>query len=113
MATGSRRIGRHGKLSWLTGPVMPLDPLAKRFLAMMAAASSGARTRPTASERRQSLAKLMRFARSDAAGVTATDGVLPGPAGDIPYRLYSPATDPTALPTFLFFHVHRLLAATT
>jgi len=66
---------------------MPLDPLAKRFLTMMAAASPEARARPTTSERRQSLAKLMQFARTDATEVTATDGVLPGPAGDIRYRL--------------------------
>lgn len=90
---------------------MPLDPLAKRFLAMMAAASPAARTRPTASERRQSLAKLMQFARTDAAGVTASDGVLPGPAGDIPYRLYSPARDEDApSPGFVFFHGGGMVA---
>ena len=49
---------------------MPLDPFAKRFLTMMAAASPAARTRPTTTERRQSLAKLMQFARTDATGVT-------------------------------------------
>lgn len=90
---------------------MPLDPLAKRFLAMMAAASPAARTQPTASERRQSLAKLMQFARADAAGVTASDGVLPGPAGDIPYRLYSPARDEdTPSPGFVFFHGGGMVA---
>jgi acetyl esterase len=89
---------------------MPLDPVAKRFLTMMAAASSGARTRPTASERRQSLAKLMQFARAEAANVTATDGTLPGPAGDIRYRLYAPVGDDTALPGFVFFHGGGMVA---
>jgi acetyl esterase/lipase len=89
---------------------MPLDPVAKRFLTMMAAASPGERTRPTASERRQSLAKLMQFARAEAANVTATDGSLPGPAGDIRYRLYAPAGDEAALPGFVFFHGGGMVA---
>jgi acetyl esterase len=89
---------------------MPLDPLAKRFLTMMAAAAPAARTRPTTSERRQSLAKLMQFARTDATEVTATDGVLPGPGGDIRYRLYSPASEDAALPGFVFFHGGGMVA---
>jgi acetyl esterase len=89
---------------------MPLDPLAKRFLTMMAAAAPATRTRPTTSERRQSLAKLMQFARTDATGVTATDGVLPGPGGDIRYRLYSPASEDAALPGFVFFHGGGMVA---
>ena len=89
---------------------MPLDPLAKRFLTIMAAASPEARARPTTSERRQSLAKLMQFARTDATEVTATDGVLPGPAGDIRYRLYSPASDAATLPGFVFFHGGGMVA---
>ena len=36
---------------------MPLDPLAKRFLAMMAAASPGDRSRPSSDDRRQAFAK--------------------------------------------------------
>jgi acetyl esterase len=90
---------------------MPLDPLAKRLLAMMAAASPRERTRPTTHERRQSLAKLMQFARADAAEVTSSDGVLPGPAGDIPYRLYTPASDADEpLPGFVFFHGGGMVA---
>lgn len=89
---------------------MPLDPLAKRFLTMMAAAAPAARTRPTTSERRQSLAKLMQFARADAVGVTATDDVLPGPGGDIRYRLYSPAGEDAVLPGFVFFHGGGMVA---
>jgi acetyl esterase/lipase len=90
---------------------MPLDPIAKRFMTMMAAASPGARTRPTAVERRLSLAKLMQFARAEAANVTATDGTLPGPAGDIRYRLYAPISeDDAALPGFVFFHGGGMVA---
>jgi acetyl esterase/lipase len=89
---------------------MPLDPLAKRLLAMMAAAAPVDRPRPTASERRQSLAKLMQFARSDVAGVSASDGILPGPGGDIAYRLYTPHDDAAPLPGFIFFHGGGMVA---
>jgi acetyl esterase len=90
---------------------MPLDPLAKRLLAMMAAAAPGERSRPTTDERRQSLAKLMQFARSDIAAVTITDSVMPGPAGSIPFRLYAPANEVTEeTPGFIFFHGGGLVA---
>jgi acetyl esterase len=84
---------------------MPLDPLAKRFLDMMAAAASDGRTPSTIDERRQAFAKLMRLTRADVAAVTGIDGAMPGPAGDIPYRLYAPANDANEyLPGFVFFH---------
>jgi acetyl esterase len=84
---------------------MPLDPLAKRFLAMMAAASPGDRSPATLDERRQAFAKLMQFARADVTAATGTDGAMPGPGGDLPYRLYAPASDATGdLPGFVFFH---------
>jgi acetyl esterase len=84
---------------------MPLDPLAKRFLKMMTAASKGDRPQPSLNERRQAFAKLMQFARTDVTAATGVDGVLPGPAGDLPYRLYTPVDDTTEnLPGFVFFH---------
>ncbi|HLX16941.1 MAG TPA: alpha/beta hydrolase [Bradyrhizobium sp.] len=90
---------------------MPLDPLAKRFLAMTAAASPRDRSRPSAETRRQALAKLMQFTRADVDAVAGIDGVMPGPAGDIRYRLYAPtgATD-EPLPGFVFFHGGGLVA---
>jgi acetyl esterase/lipase len=89
---------------------MPLDPLAKRLLTMMAAAGPQARSRPSVEARRQSLAKLMQFARADAPDVTASDGTLPGPGGEIPYRLYSPASASERAPGFVFFHGGGLVA---
>src|SRR5580692_6037569 len=90
---------------------MPLDPLAKRFLVMMAAASPGDRSRPTAHDRRQALAKLMQFARADVPPLVGVDGSLPGMAGDIPYRLYAPssASEPPS-PGFVFFHGGGMVA---
>ena len=90
---------------------MPLDPLAKRFLAMMAAAAPADRARPSVSERRQSLAKLMQFARAEVTSVTAIDGTLPGPAGDLRYRLYTAAgSTEKPMPGFVFFHGGGMVA---
>lgn len=98
---------------------MPLDPLAKRFLAMTAAASPADRSRPSAQdrpqdrihERRQALAKLMQFVRADVTVTAGVDGLLPGPAGDIPYRLYAPANATAEpLPGFIFFHGGGMVA---
>ncbi|MBW8856702.1 MAG: alpha/beta hydrolase fold domain-containing protein, partial [Bradyrhizobium sp.] len=89
---------------------MPLDPLAKRLLTMMAAAAPQARSRPSVEARRQSLAKLMQFARADAPDVTTSDGMLPGPGGALPYRLYSPAGADDRAPGFVFFHGGGLVA---
>src|ERR1700722_7254957 len=90
---------------------MPLDPLAKRLLTMLAAASPGDRSRPTAHDRRQALAKLMQFARADVPPLVGVDGLLPGLAGDIPYRLYAPssASEPLS-PGFVFFHGGGMVA---
>ncbi len=94
---------------------MPLDPLAKRFLAMTTAASPADRARPSAEdrvqERRQALAKLMQFARADVTTSPGIDGLLPGPAGDISYRLYAPANATgDLLPGFVFFHGGGMVA---
>lgn len=89
---------------------MPLDPLAKRLLTMMAAAAPQARGRPSVEARRQSLAKLMQFARADMPDVTTRDGVLPGRASELPYRLYTPADADEPAPGFVFFHGGGLVA---
>ncbi|MGA7999676.1 MAG: alpha/beta hydrolase [Bradyrhizobium sp.] len=84
---------------------MPLDPAAKRFLDMIAATASDGRSPSTLDERRRAFAKLMRLARADVADVTGIDGAMPGPAGDIPYRLYAPENVVAeSLPGFVFFH---------
>jgi acetyl esterase len=84
---------------------MPLDPAAKRFLTMMAAAASEGRPPSTLDERRQAFAKMMQFARAEVAAMTGIDGTMPGPAGALPYRLYAPANEVTGfLPGFVFFH---------
>ena len=84
---------------------MPLDPAAERFLKMIANTGSDGRSPSTLDERRQAFAKLMRLARAAVPTMAGIDGTLPGPAGDIPYRLYAPADDATEyLPGFVYFH---------
>ncbi|MEA2966790.1 MAG: acetyl esterase, partial [Alphaproteobacteria bacterium] len=92
---------------------MPLDPLAKRFLDMLAAAASDSRSPSTLDERRQAFAKLMQLTRADVADVTGIDGAMPGPGGALPYRLYAPANDVTEyLPGFVFFHGGGMVGGT-
>ena len=91
---------------------MPLDPLAKRFLAMMAAASPGDRSRPTPDERRQALAKLMQFARADVDGgnrdrrrhCRARPAIFPTGS------MRPQTTQPKTLPGFVFFHGGGMVA---
>lgn len=88
---------------------MPLDPRAQRFLDMTRA-SGGRAERPSIALRRAALAKLMGFWRADRVAGPGRDGNLPGPAGTIPYRIYT-ASDATApAPGFLFFHGGGLVA---
>jgi acetyl esterase len=90
---------------------MPLDPRAQRLLTMMAAASPGGRQRPTAAERRQSLAKLMQFARADMSAVATRDDTFSGPASELRYRLYTPLNQAQhSLPGFVFFHGGGMVA---
>jgi acetyl esterase len=90
---------------------MPIDPLAKRFLEMMAVGASPDRARASLEQRRDALTKLMRFAHIDQTTDAGTDGVLPGPAGDICFRLYQPANDARQLaPGFVYFHGGGMVA---
>lgn len=89
---------------------MPIDPLAKRLLTMMAAATPAERSRPSVEARRQSLAKLMQFARAEAPEVARSDGTLPGPGGEVAYRLYTPVAAKAPAPGFVFFHGGGLVA---
>jgi acetyl esterase len=90
---------------------MPIDPLAKRFLEMMAAARSRDQARPSLGERRNALTKLMQFVRVDRATGPGNDGVMQGPAGDITYRLYKSANESRQpAPGFVFFHGGGMVA---
>ncbi|WP_315740617.1 alpha/beta hydrolase [Bradyrhizobium sp. SZCCHNR1093] len=93
---------------------MPLDPRAQRLLSMVAAVVTESREPPSPRQRRQSLAKLMQFARNDCGAVITRDGNFSGPSGLLRYRLYTPAAGPddtgAPLPGFVYFHGGGLVA---
>jgi acetyl esterase/lipase len=83
---------------------MPLDPRAKRFLDMIAAA--GAKSAPTPVEqRRDAFRMLIRHAGTPSVPVSKRDVVVPGADGILPARIYGPAGRETEiLPGLVFFH---------
>lgn len=90
---------------------MPLDPHVQRFLRVLAATHSTDPSRLTISQRRDGFRDLMRF--SDAAPPVAgvEDRTLPGPAGPIRIRIYTPSAPSGArLPGLLWFHGGGLVA---
>ena len=84
---------------------MPLDRRAQRLLSMLAASQGGDTAAETLAARRESLNALARMVDNHAEPpCDVEDRVMPGAAGPIALRLYSPvgATDP--LPGLVFFH---------
>jgi acetyl esterase/lipase len=102
---------------------MPLDPHVRRLVgalslgaASLGAASPGAEgdaPLPSMAQRRDAFRGLMRFSDVGAQVAGAEDGELPGPAGPLRMRIYTPAdADPDAglLPGLVFFHGGGLVA---
>lgn len=96
---------------------MPLDPCVQRLLDRLKAASAPPAATQTVAARREALADLLAFggARTEAATRTE-DGALPGPAGELRIRTYTPASSapakgsPGALPGLVYFHGGGLIA---
>jgi acetyl esterase len=88
---------------------MPLDPRVKRFLDLLAAGNpSDART-ATVEERRNGLVGLMKFGGPAPMVERVEDRMVPGAAGELRVRLYSPAGG-AKLPGLIYFHGGGLLA---
>jgi acetyl esterase len=89
---------------------MPLDPYVDRFLRKLTAARD--EREMSVPERRQSLEELLSFAgvRPEVAEVRCQS--VPGPAGPVPVRVYTPLTaEPrAALPGLIYFHGGGLVA---
>jgi acetyl esterase len=84
---------------------MPLDPQAATLLETLAAASEG---QPQLHERtpedaRQVYDAMALLRQSDEPIAGIEDRTVPGPAGDIPIRIYRPEGE-DALPVVVFFH---------
>jgi acetyl esterase len=91
---------------------MPLDPRAKRFLAMTAVMPDASDARPPLAERRKALEKLMQFAQADRFSSAGTDSAFALPDRNIPYRLYTPSSEASGalLPGLVFFHGGGMVA---
>ncbi|HUZ62594.1 MAG TPA: alpha/beta hydrolase [Acetobacteraceae bacterium] len=85
---------------------MPLDPHVGRFLRALSAAGPAAAASPSAiDQRRAAFRGLLAFAETGARVARSDDGVLPGSAGPLRFRLYTPLTGGGGrLPGLVFFH---------
>jgi acetyl esterase/lipase len=91
---------------------MPLDARAKRFLDTLAALNPPSALSLSAAERREALRHLLSFSgRSETVGALE-DRTLPGPAGALALRIYTPASrhSSEALPGLIYFHGGGLVA---
>lgn len=92
---------------------MPLDARAKRFLDTLAAMNPPSALSLTVEERRAALAHLLSFSGRPAEVADVSERSLPGPAGALRVRIYTPVTDTTQdrlLPGLMFFHGGGLVA---
>ena len=92
---------------------MPLDPRVKRFLDVLAAGKPPNALETSVEQRRLGLAELMKLGGPEPAVSRVEDRTLPGPAGDLAVRIYTPLDAPgERLPGLVYFHGGGLVAGT-
>jgi acetyl esterase len=92
---------------------VPLDPRVKRFLDVLAAGKPPNALETTVEERRLGLSELMKLAGPGAAMGRIEDRTLPGPAGALAVRIYTPLDTKTEmLAGLVYFHGGGLVAGT-
>jgi acetyl esterase/lipase len=93
---------------------VPLDPATRRFLDTLAASGAPGTLTPAIEERRRSLAQLLSFSGRTRAVGNIENRTLPGPAGALRVRIYSPPGVPARqlLPGLLYLHGGGLVAGT-
>ena len=82
---------------------MPLDPQAELFLSAVESANPPPLYEQTPEEGRAAMRMLASFAGAPVVVAETEDRSIPGPAGDIPVRVYCPAAS-GALPAVVYFH---------
>jgi acetyl esterase len=83
---------------------MPLDPQARAFLDQLEALDAPPMSQQTAKEARDSFTALVALVMGPPEErVPTEDRIVPGPAGDIPVRIYHPEND-RPLPVVVYFH---------
>jgi acetyl esterase len=84
---------------------VPLDPHAQRFLERLAASTPQNALALTVVARRAALADLLGMSAAQSPVQRVEDGSLPGPAGSLPLRIYTPARGAAArAPGLVYFH---------
>jgi acetyl esterase/lipase len=108
---------------------VPLDPRVKRFLDALAAGKPPNALDTSVAQRRLGLTELMKLAGPETAVEHIEDRTLPGPAGPLGIRIYTPlvadrppadrppaaltlAGEPQLLPGLIYFHGGGLVAGT-
>jgi acetyl esterase len=92
---------------------VPLDPRVKRFLHVLAAGNPPNALDATVEERRLGLTELMKLAGPETAVDRIEDRTLPGPAGALGVRIYTPLdAGSNPLPGLIYFHGGGLVAGT-
>jgi acetyl esterase/lipase len=92
---------------------VPLDPRVKRFLDALAAGDPPDARSTTVEQRRIGLAELMKFGGREPAVDRVEDRTLPGPAGPLAVRIYTPFQANTGMmPGLVYFHGGGLVAGT-
>jgi acetyl esterase len=82
---------------------VPLDPQARGLLDLIEAAGAPPMWAQTPEEARAGYAGLAALAGPPAVTVPTEDRPVPGPAGDVPVRIYRPDAD-APLPVVVYFH---------
>lgn len=89
---------------------MPLDPRAKQFLERLAALSPPRSLTPTLSERRSVLQQLLSLSGQGEPVQFVEQRALPGPAGAVQLRIYTPLNAAPTSPGLIYFHGGGLVA---
>ncbi len=89
---------------------MPLDPRVQRFLGLLKAGNPPDARTATVAERRSGLTALMKLGYTPIALPRVEDRTLPGPAGPLQVRVYSPVDDDAPRPGLVYFHGGGLVA---
>jgi len=98
---------------------VPLDPRVRRFLDALAAGKAPNALETTVAQRRLGLMELMKLAGPETPVARIEDRTLPGPAGALGVRIYTPLpaglplpAGPQLLPGLIYFHGGGLVAGT-
>jgi len=90
---------------------MSLDPRVQRFLAILAAGNPPNALDTSVAERRKALADLMALGADEAPIGQTEDRRIPGPAGALPVRIYTPDhASARLMPGLLYLHGGGLVA---